>query len=148
MSAESAPDLRAEIGHVLFMVHAALGSLYAGLGEKEDALREATRAIELEGDDRYFVPSAQEILARIEVQVGDPSHALDLLPEILKAHYFSWVTGVPLTPALLRLDPVWDPLRNDPRVQRVIEDQASEIGAILRGTDASKRYRAAVTAQR
>lgn len=90
-------------------VHAALGLLHAGLGEKEDALMEANRAIELEGDDRYFIPSAQEILARIEVQVGDPAHALDQLPGILDAHYFSWVTGVPLTRALLRLDPIWDP---------------------------------------
>jgi len=101
-------------------IHAVLGLMHSGLGEKEAALREANRAVELEGDDLYFVASAKEVLARIEVEVGDPSHALDLLPEILQANAFSWETGVPLTVALIRLDPTWDPIRNDPRFQKLI----------------------------
>ena len=97
-----------------------LALLYAGLGAKEDAFREANRAIELEGDDQYLAPAAREVLARIEVEIGDPARALDLLPELLKGQGFSWFSSTPLTPALLRLDPVWDPIRNDPGFQKLL----------------------------
>jgi hypothetical protein len=44
------------------------------------------------------------------------------LPKLLKSHYFSWLSYAPLTPALLRIDPVWDPLRNDPLFQKLIKE--------------------------
>jgi hypothetical protein len=44
------------------------------------------------------------------------------LPKLLDAHYFSWLSFAPLTPALLRIDPVWDPLRDDPLFQKLIKE--------------------------
>lgn len=81
-------------------IHAVLALHYSGLGQKEDALREAHRAVELEGDDLYLRPAAEEILALVELQSGDPQRALEILPRILSANGFSWVTGpVADTPA-------------------------------------------------
>ena len=96
--------------------------MYAGLGDKPNALREANRAIELEGDDTYFGPSAEEVLSIVEAQTGETASALVRLPKLLNAHYFSWLSFAPLTPALLRIDPVWDPLRDDPQFQKLINE--------------------------
>jgi serine/threonine-protein kinase len=108
-------------------IHAVLAVLQAGLGEKDNALREAHRAVELEGDDELLAPAAREILARVEMQVGDPARALDLLPDLLQANSFSWVTSPsPLTPPLLRLDPIWDPIRKDPRFEKLVASPAAK----------------------
>jgi hypothetical protein len=45
--------------------------MYAGVGHKPNALREAKRAVELEGDDTYCAPAAEEGLAIVEVQTGE-----------------------------------------------------------------------------
>jgi len=82
--------------------------MYAGLGDKPNALREAKRAIKLEGDDTYYAPAAEEVLAIIEVQTGETESAVAQLPKLLDAHHFSWLSFAPLTPALLRIDPVWE----------------------------------------
>ena len=97
--------------------------MYAGLGDKPNALREANRAIELEGNDTYFGPAAEEVLAIVEVQTGETASAMARLPKLLKSHYFSWLSYAPLTPALLRLDPTFDPLRDDPRFQELCKDE-------------------------
>jgi hypothetical protein len=44
------------------------------------------------------------------------------LPKLLDAHYISWLSFAPLTPALLRIAPVWDPLRDDPLFQKLIKE--------------------------
>ena len=96
--------------------------MYAGLGDKPNALREAKRAVELEGDDIYYAPAAEEVLAIIEVQTGETASPVDRLPRLLKAHYFSWLLFAPLTPAPLRIDPLWDPLRDDPLFQKLTKE--------------------------
>jgi hypothetical protein len=55
----------------------------------QNALREANRAVELEGDDTYYAPAAEETLAIIEAQTGETANAIARLPKLLKAHYFS-----------------------------------------------------------
>ena len=104
-------------------VHAMLALMYAGLGEKESALKEGSVALALEGDDTVLTPAAQEILAQIEAQLGENDSALARLPQLLTARYHSWLYFVPLTPAHLRLDPMFDPLRNDPRFQKLCEEK-------------------------
>ena len=103
-------------------IHAGIALMYAGVGDKPNALREAKRAIELEGDDTYYAPAAEEVLAIVEAQTGETASAVARLPKLLNAHYFSWLSFAPLTPALLRIDPVWDPLRDDPLFQKLINE--------------------------
>jgi hypothetical protein len=62
-------------------------------------------------------------LALIEVETGDAASALARLPRLLNAHYSGWLFYTPLTPALLRIDPVWDPLRKDPQFQKLVEEK-------------------------
>ncbi len=97
-----------------------LGLVYANLGDKFAALREYQRAVSEAGTDAMFAPNAEEVLGKIYVQLGEIDSALALLPRVLKVPYFSWLYRSALTPALLRLDPAWDPLRSDPRFQKLV----------------------------
>jgi len=66
--------------------------------------------------DLFEGPGIEEAMARIYALLGDADHAIPLLERLLQLPY-------PITPALLRLDPVWDQIRNDPRFQELAAEK-------------------------
>ncbi|HET6726023.1 MAG TPA: winged helix-turn-helix domain-containing protein [Gammaproteobacteria bacterium] len=94
-----------------------LGLVEAGLGNKAAALDYGRRAVSAYPADVDAIrgPAFEEDLAQIEAQVGDPEQALAMIRHLLHTSYLGAPHEAPLTPALLRLDPIWDPLRSDPR---------------------------------
>jgi len=98
----------------------------AALGEKETALVEAERATTLlpSATDPLSGPTREEVLALIQMMFGDSSHSISTLSRLLQTPYISWLYGpMPATPAVLRLDPIWDPLRADPAFQKLCEEK-------------------------
>jgi TolB-like protein/Flp pilus assembly protein TadD len=96
----------------------------AALGEKDSALKEAERAIMLEprAQDAISGPGFEENLALIQTIFGENSRAIPTLTQLLQTPYMEGgLYGIPITPALLRLDPLWDPLRADPVFQKLCD---------------------------
>ena len=108
-------------------VSAALAVAYAMLDEKESALNEAQRAIKLvpSSKDRLSGPGFEENLALVEMIIGENSRAISTLTRLLQTPYGGWLySPTPITPALLRLDPIWDPLRADPAFQKLCQESS------------------------
>ncbi|MGC2626872.1 MAG: protein kinase [Candidatus Udaeobacter sp.] len=93
-----------------------------GLGDKVGALALAERAVAANPIEKDAIrgPFPIEILARVAAQMGEPDRAIAALQKLLSIPYAGLSENVPLTPALLRLDPMFDPLRNDPRFQKLV----------------------------
>jgi serine/threonine protein kinase/Tfp pilus assembly protein PilF len=97
-----------------------------GLGDKAIAVALAERAmaaVPIEKDALYG-PFPIEILARVAARMGEPDRAIAALQKLLSVPgQGALAENVPLTPALLRLDPMFDPLHNDPRFQKLCEEK-------------------------
>jgi serine/threonine protein kinase/tetratricopeptide (TPR) repeat protein len=98
---------------------AGLGIIDAGLGRKEEALREGRRAIELAPVEENSMHRAFALtgFALICAWVGESDLAITQLEDVVK------MPGGPSYGAL-RLDPLWDPLRDDPRFENIVNSLA------------------------
>jgi eukaryotic-like serine/threonine-protein kinase len=99
-----------------------LGLAYAGLGDAASAIAEGQKAMAMQptSKDPYEGPAREEQMARIYSLLGDADHAIPILKRLLQIPYV-----LPITPGWLRLDPVWDQIRNDPRFQELTAENAS-----------------------
>ena len=96
-------------------LHSALGIAWAGLGRKDDAIAAGRKAVELlpVTKEAFRGYRFEHDLARIYTMVGESDTAVSRLEYLLSIP--GW-----LTPAWLRIDPAWDPLRRNPRFQRLV----------------------------
>src|SRR5947207_12651419 len=100
--------------------HAQHGLILAALGRKQEAIAEGKRAVELvpESQDAFDGPQYTAALAQIYALTGESDEAFRLLDHLLNVP-----NGLAMT--MLKLDPVWDPLRKDPRFQALIDKYAT-----------------------
>jgi TolB-like protein/Flp pilus assembly protein TadD len=99
--------------------HAQHGLILAALGRKQEAIAEGKRAVELlpESQDALAGPGCTASLAQIYAWTGESDEAFRLLDHLLQIPSF-------MTVHLLKLDPVWDPLRGDPRFDKIVASLA------------------------
>ena len=95
--------------------HVFLGLSLAYLGRKDEAIREGRKGVELTPTSKDAIngPYFRHQLARIYILVGEHEKAIDELEQLLKVPYF-------VSPAWLKIDPNFDPLRQNPRFQKLV----------------------------
>ena len=99
--------------------HARLGLVYAYLGRKEEAIREAHRAVDLSPEDEDAVdgPDMAGNLALVYARTGETDQAITLIERLLSTPG-AFLGNITL--AELRLRWEWDPLRSNPRFQEIL----------------------------
>ena len=101
--------------------HIQLAKTLAQLGERDAALSEAQRATELlpESKDAFGGPEITEGVAQVYAIVGDNDRAIEILEGLLSRPSAVTVEG-------LKVNPIWDPLRSDPRFQALMQKYAGK----------------------
>jgi serine/threonine protein kinase/Tfp pilus assembly protein PilF len=124
---ELEPFLKQQPENFVLMGDLALTNM--GLGDNAAALTLAERAIALFPVDKDALtgPRPLDILARVAAGIGDPDRSISTLTKLLSIPYEApLAANPPLTPALLRLDPMFETLRKNPRFQKLLAASASK----------------------
>ena len=117
--------------------HILLGDLALtdmSLGDMAAALTLSERGMAVNPIEKDAVtgPASIEFFARVAVQAGEADRAITALQKLLSTPYSGPLgPAAPLTPALLRLDPMFDPLRNDPRFQKIVEEAKEPVATTV-----------------
>jgi TolB-like protein/class 3 adenylate cyclase/Tfp pilus assembly protein PilF len=125
---DAAQDIRRDLEKVVPSsyaaagTHADLGQAYAGLGDSASAIAEGQKAMAIHptSKDPFGGPEEEDRMARIYALLGDADHAIPILKRLLQIPYGN---AEFLTPALLRIDPIWDQIRNDSRFQELAAEK-------------------------
>ena len=114
-------------------LQALLSQAYAAIGEKDSALKEAERAITLRrAPEIRDGPAAKKTWPNSDDFRREQRERSQLSRGCYKRHITAGFTSrAPVTPALLRLDPIWDPLRADPAFQKLCEEKVDRSIAVL-----------------
>ena len=96
-----------------------VGLAKAGLGDKSGALDAAHRALELYRNDAIQSAGAEIALAQVQTQTGEREAAISALPHLLEI-------PAGLMPGALEYDPIWDPVRDDPRFKALVAESAAK----------------------
>jgi len=122
---KAAQDFQRELEKVLpdslheAWLRSGLGLAHAGLGEAAPAIAEGQKAMALDPTSKNPMdgPTREVFMAAIYALLGDADHAIPILKRLLA------IPGAyPITSALLRLHPIWDEIRNDPRFEKLVEE--------------------------
>ena len=101
-------------------LHSFLGLVYANMGDAASAVAEGRKGMELQrtSEDPFEGPLREEEMAQIYALLGNADEAIPILKR--------WVqvpSATSITPALMRIDPIWDPIRHDPRFQELVAEK-------------------------
>ena len=88
-----------------------------GVPDKEKALQQAAQAVKDYETDAVSKPGAEIVLAQIQARFGQTDAVITALPHLLQV-------PAGLTVANLKLDPMWDPIRKDPRFQKLCGEKS------------------------
>jgi serine/threonine-protein kinase len=101
-------------------LHSSLGVAYAGLGDASRAISEGQKGMEMRttSEDPFEGPLREEQMAQIYALLGNADEAIPILKKWIQVP-----SATSITPALLRIDPIWDRIRNDPRFQELVAEK-------------------------